>query len=150
MNPINEVTKTLAGYGFTPMPNQKFNSSTEFYFSLDPHESHIKKYVAIRKLTRSNSTSFRFGFSHKKIKPFYEEIFPNYDFGKNKATELQKWSRLSEQQTPIYKWRPGGFTKVQSCPRRRRLRRTDAVVNSGRTTDLIFYAACAFAGISNP
>jgi hypothetical protein len=63
---------------------------------------------------------------------------------------IEKWLRLSEQQTPIYKWKPGGFTKVQSCPRRRRLRRTDAVGNSGRTTKLVFYAACASVGMSKP
>jgi hypothetical protein len=62
----------------------------------------------------------------------------------------EKWPRLSEQQTPIYKWNPGGFTKVQSCPRRRRLRRTDAVGNSGHTTKLVFYAALASLGISKP
>ena len=31
----------------------------------------------------------------------------------------QKWPRLSEQHSPIYKWTAGGLPKVQSCPRRR-------------------------------
>src|ERR1017187_9178493 len=31
----------------------------------------------------------------------------------------QKWLRLSEQLSPIYKWTAGGFVTVQSCPRRR-------------------------------
>jgi uncharacterized protein len=73
-----------------------------------------------------------------------------YDSRYAGARRPEKWLRLSEQQTPIYKWSPGGFTKVQSCPRRRRLRRTDAVVNSGRTTDFIFYAAFASVGMSKP
>ena len=32
---------------------------------------------------------------------------------------LQKWLRLFEQHSPIYKWSPGGWVTVQSCPRRR-------------------------------
>ena len=31
----------------------------------------------------------------------------------------QKWLRLFEQLSPIYKWILGGSAKVQSCPRRR-------------------------------
>lgn len=31
----------------------------------------------------------------------------------------QKWSRLFEQLSPIYKWVPGGLRQVQSCPWRR-------------------------------
>ena len=31
----------------------------------------------------------------------------------------QKWPRLFEQLSPIYKWTPGGLRTVQSCPRRR-------------------------------
>ena len=38
----------------------------------------------------------------------------------------QKWSRLFEQLSPIYKWIPGGLAKVQSCPRRRASLATNA------------------------
>ncbi len=34
-------------------------------------------------------------------------------------TSPEKWSRLFEQFSPIYKWIPGGLSEVQSCPRRR-------------------------------
>jgi type I restriction enzyme M protein len=35
------------------------------------------------------------------------------------ACGTEKWSRLFEQLSPIYKWAPGGLPEVQSCPRRR-------------------------------
>ena len=38
----------------------------------------------------------------------------------------QKWLRLSEQLSPIYKWTEGGLLKVQSCPRRRASLATNA------------------------
>ncbi len=38
----------------------------------------------------------------------------------------QKWFRLFEQLSPIYKWTPGRLLKVQSCPRRRASLATNA------------------------
>ena len=38
----------------------------------------------------------------------------------------QKWPRLFEQQTPIYKWKAGGLETRQSCPRRRASGTTNA------------------------
>jgi hypothetical protein len=38
----------------------------------------------------------------------------------------QKWLRLFEQLSPIYKWIPGGLATVQSCPRRRASLATNA------------------------
>src|SRR6266571_2601533 len=38
----------------------------------------------------------------------------------------QKWLRLFEQFSPIYKWTPGGLAKGQSCPRRRASLATNA------------------------
>ena len=35
------------------------------------------------------------------------------------ADRKQKWPRLSEQLSPIYKWTASGLQTVQSCPRRR-------------------------------
>ena len=35
-----------------------------------------------------------------------------------KYHELQKWLRLFEQLSPIFKWIPGGLVTVQCCPRR--------------------------------
>ena len=51
-------------------------------------------------------------------------------------SDAQKWPRLFEQLSPIYKWTAGGLQTVQSCPRRRSVacdEPTDAVGNSGRT-----------------
>ena len=39
--------------------------------------------------------------------------------GQAKEADAEKWPRLSEQHSPIYKWTAGGLPKVQSCPRRR-------------------------------
>ena len=38
----------------------------------------------------------------------------------------QKWLRLFEQLSPIYRWSPGELRKVQSCPRRRASLATNA------------------------
>ena len=46
------------------------------------------------------------------------EVFATCFVGEFTARE-QRWSRLFEQLSPIYKWVPGGLRKVQSCPRRR-------------------------------
>ena len=54
---------------------------------------------------------------------------------------IEKWSQLFEQHSPIYKWFPGGLGRCRLVHGSgRRLRRTtDAVGESGRTTDS-FYA----------
>ncbi len=38
----------------------------------------------------------------------------------------EKWRRLFEQHSPIYKWTAGGLLTVQSCPRRRASLATNA------------------------
>ena len=52
----------------------------------------------------------------------------------------EKWLRLFEQLSPIYKWTPDRLRKVQSCPRRLRVAcdgRRAAMGNSGYTEDFI-------------
>ena len=53
-----------------------------------------------------------------------DEIFDAYR-GLAEQIHDQKWSRLFEQLSPIYKWVPGGLSEVQSCPRRRSALATD-------------------------
>ena len=55
---------------------------------------------------------------------------------------MQQWPRLSEQQSPIFKWKRGWVVEMQSCPRRRAgcltpARTSAAVGNSGRIGNLI-------------
>jgi hypothetical protein len=49
----------------------------------------------------------------------------------------EKWPRLFEQHSPIYKWSPGGLGKMQSCPLRRATRGASGIS---------FYAASASLG----
>ncbi len=60
----------------------------------------------------------------------------------------QKWSRLFEQLSPIYKWTPGGLPKVQSCPRRRASLATNAEPRwaTRGAPGISFYAASASFG----
>ncbi len=55
--------------------------------------------------------------------PVLEALLQSFPF---KILGFQKWLRLFEQISPIYKWTPGGFRKVQSCPRRRASLATNA------------------------
>ena len=38
---------------------------------------------------------------------------------KSQVQALEQWPRLSEPQSPTFKWTAGGLQTVQSCPRRR-------------------------------
>ena len=60
----------------------------------------------------------------------------------------QKWSRLFEQLSPIYKWTAGGLPKVQSCPRRRSALATNRPTRwaTRGATAISSYAAMAKAG----
>ena len=51
----------------------------------------------------------------------------NLSWDEYRATGLhEKWLRLFEQHSPIYKWTLSGLQKVQSCPRRRASLATNA------------------------
>ena len=62
--------------------------------------------------------------------------------------QKEKWPRSFEQFSPIYKWSPGGLERCRVVHGGgRRLRRTtDAVGNSGRTTDSFYAASWSLAG----
>ncbi len=48
------------------------------------------------------------------------ETIPEFpELGRMVPEVGEKWLRLFEQFSPIYKWIPGGSQTVQSCPRRR-------------------------------
>jgi len=55
--------------------------------------------------------SERGSHAHKDLQEFIIAISGSFD--------VEKWPRMSEQLSPIYKWTQGGLLKVQSCPRRR-------------------------------
>jgi hypothetical protein len=61
----------------------------------------------------------------------------------------EKWSRLFEQLSPIYKWVPGGLgrCRVVHGGGRRLRRTTDAVGNSGRTTNSFYAAIWSFGNV---
>src|SRR3972149_2832391 len=60
----------------------------------------------------------------------------------------QKWLRLFEQLSPIYKWTPGELRKVQSCPRRRSALATNRPTRwaTRGTPGTSSYAACFIGG----
>lgn len=63
---------------------------------------------------------------------------------------FEKWLRLSEQLSPIYKLTAGGLPKVQSCPRRRWSLATNQPTRwaTRGTTGISFYAASFMCGKS--
>ena len=64
------------------------------------------------------------------------------------AAPHEKWPRLFEQLSPIYKWTLGGLPKVQSCPRRRASLATNAEPRwaTRGAPGISFYAASSSLG----
>lgn len=91
MKSLLTLSQILNGYEFYLMPNQKLGKSAGYFFenkSNKPNESKIKKYVSIRKLSKTNSIAFRFGFEQVDIRSLVTPLFKRYNFGTAPATEL--------------------------------------------------------------
>lgn len=88
MKNLLSVNKILNGYDFYPVPNQKLGNSMEYFFENKSNKLQIRKYVSIRKLPRTGSIAFRFGFEQVNIRSLLKLLFSEQSFGVVPATEL--------------------------------------------------------------
>ena len=85
------------------------------------------------------------------IDPVFRTLFhhkPRFELAPIAPPPEERWLRLFERLSPIYKWTPGELRKVQSCPRRREALATNRPTRwaTRGAPGMSSYAACFISG----